>query len=458
MESKKNLPRLVIAGTESGVGKTTIATGIMAALKNRGLIVQPFKVGPDYIDPTYHTLATGTPSRNLDSWMLSHQAISELFARAAHKADISIIEGVMGLFDGHNGTDESGSTAEVAKLLNAPVILIIDAGKMARSAAAMALGYVKYDPGLNVAGFIVNNIGSDLHYSWVKEAIEQATYLPIVGYLPKDADFEMPERHLGLIPTVENAETKFIEPLRQQIDQTFDIDRLIKIARSARPVAGTSNLEPLLFPAEDLRAVVNIAYAWDEAFSFYYQDNLDLLKAYGARLLPFSPMHDGSIPKDAQGLYIGGGFPEIYAERLSHNQAIMDSIRKAASEGMPIYGECGGLMYLSEGITDFDGNRYPMTGLVPAWSRMTRKLARMGYVEFEPIEDTILSPKGTRLKGHEFHWSEMESDLYPPAHRIIHPQERSEGYVKGNLLASYLHLHFGTDPRLAKNFIASCLH
>jgi len=339
--------------------------------------------------------------------------------------------------------------------LNAPVILIIDAGRMARSAAAVALGYVKFDPSLNLAGFIVNNIGSERHLAWVKEAIENATSIPVVGYLPKNADFEMSERHLGLIPTVENAEINFIEPLCKQIELTFDIDKLLEIARSVQ-YAQIKPFESLLFPSEPVTPTVNIAYAWDEAFSFYYQDNLDLLEAYGARLLPFSPLHDSSIPQDAQGLYIGGGFPEMYAASLSGNQAIMDSIRKAALRDMPIYGECGGLMYLAEGITDFDGNRHPMTGLVPAWSRMTRKLARMGYVEFAPIEDTILASKGTRLKGHEFHWSEMESELYPPAHRIFHPQGINEGYLKGNLLASYLHIHFGTDPKLAKNFVESC--
>lgn len=451
-----NAPRLVIAGTESGVGKTTIATGIMAALKNRDLTVQTFKVGPDYIDPTYHTMATGLPSRNLDSWMLSHDTIVGLFGRAARKADISIIEGVMGLYDGHSGLDDSGSTAEVAKLLNAPTILIIDAGKMARSAAAVALGYMKFDPALSLSGFIVNNIGSERHFEWVKEAIEQATSIPVLGYLPKNGNFEMPERHLGLIPTIENVGAQFIEPLSRQIDKTIDMERLINIARSTPSI---DEPEDRIFPSDKdsiNRIPANIAYAWDEAFSFYYQDNLDLLEAYGARLWPFSPMHDNAIPESAQGIYIGGGFPEMYAEALSANQSIMNSLRKAASEGMPIYGECGGLMYLSQGITDFEGKRYPMVGLVPGWSVMTRTLARMGYVEVEFYQDTILGPKGMRLRGHEFHWSEMEGDLSSPANRIVSPDLRNEGHVNGNIFASYVHLHFGTDPSLAMNFISSC--
>ncbi|NQT74594.1 MAG: cobyrinate a,c-diamide synthase [Chloroflexi bacterium] len=455
MTLNSNTPRLIIAGTESGVGKTTIATGIMAALKNRGLRVQPFKVGPDYIDPTYHALATGLPSRNLDSWMLSHDAIAELFERAARKADVSVIEGVMGLFDGHSGSDEEGSTAEVAKILSAPVVLIINAGKMARSAAAVALGYARYDPVLDLEGFIINNVGSERHFEWVKEAIEQATSIPVLGYLPKDAQFEMQERHLGLIPTVENVGDRFIEPLCRQIEKTLSLDQLVEIARSAKPVPAHGHV-PLLFPINPLLQTVNIAYAWDEAFSFYYQDNLDLLEAYGARLIPFSPLDDKALPLDTQGVYIGGGFPEIYAERLSKNQAMLDSLREAADKCIPIYGECGGLMYLSQGITDFEGNRYQMVGLVPCESIMKNRLTRMGYVEFELNQDTILGSKGMRLRGHEFHWSEMEGQLSSPANRIIHPRTGNEGFVNGNVLASYVHLHFGTDPNLASNFIESC--
>ena len=448
-------PRLAIAGTESGVGKTTIATGIMAALRDRGLRVQPFKVGPDYIDPTYHTLATGLTSRNLDSWMLSLDAIAELFERAARKADVSVIEGVMGLFDGHSGSDEEGSTAEVAKVLNAPVVLIIDAGKMARSAAAVALGYARYDSELDLKGFIINNVGSERHFEWVNEAIEQATSIPVLGYLPKDEHLEMPERHLGLIPTVENVGVRFIEPLCQQIEKSIDIDRLIEIAHSVHPVK-VQHVEPSLFPTKAIPQTVNIAYAWDEAFSFYYQDNLDLLEAYGARLMPFSPLDDEALPLDTQGVYIGGGFPEIYAERLSKNQAMLNSLREAADKCIPIYGECGGLMYLSQGITDFEGNRYQMVGLVPCESIMKNRLTRMGYIQIETLQDTILSPKGNRFRGHEFHWSQLESEPNSLAYSVVHPRTGNEGFVNGNILASYVHLHFGTDTDLARNFIESC--
>ncbi|MFO8010944.1 MAG: cobyrinate a,c-diamide synthase [Dehalococcoidia bacterium] len=451
----ENLPRLIIAGTQSGVGKTAISSGIMAALKRRGLKIQPFKVGPDYIDPTYHMLAAGRPSRNLDSWILPHGAVIELFERSAKQVDISVIEGVMGLFDGHSGIDDSGSTAEMAKLLNAPTVLVIDAGRMARSAAAVASGYEKYDQDIDLRGCIINNVGSERHYQWVREAIEQATGLAVLGYLPGSASLQMPERHLGLIPAVENAGERFIEPLRRQIEETLDVNLLLSIARTAQPVE-TRGAEPLLFPSEPVPSTVNIAYAWDEAFNFYYQDNLDLLEAYGARLMPFSPLNDDELPPDTEGIYIGGGFPEIHASLISQNQPMMESILEAAGRQIPIFGECGGLMYLSEGITDFEGNRYNMMGLVPGWSVMKNQLARMGYVEIEFDRDTILGPQGMRLRGHEFHWSETKDMLNPWAFRIVHPVERREGYSNGNIMASYVHLHFGTDPDLARNFIKSC--
>ena len=258
-----------------------------------------------------------------------------------------------------------------------------------------------------------------------------------------------------MIPTVENVGDRFIEPLCEQIEKTIDIDRLLEIARSVPPVR-IESVEPGLFPNNPISPTVNIAYAWDEAFSFYYQDNLDLLEAYGARLMPFSPLDDVALPLDTQGVYIGGGFPEIYAERLSKNQTMLDSLREAAKNCIPIYGECGGLMYLSQGITNFEGNRYQMVGLVPCESIMKNKLTRMGYIQIETLQDTILSPKGNRFRGHEFHWSEMESEPNFPAYRVVHPRTGNEGFVSGSVLASYVHLHFGTDPNLARNFIAAC--
>lgn len=451
-----SVPRVVVAGVASGVGKTTIASAIMAALTRRGLRVQPFKVGPDYIDPSYHALATGRPSRNLDSWILTPEVVTELFSRAARKADIAVIEGVMGLFDGHSGGGDAGSTAEIAKLLKSPVVLIIDAGRIARSAGALALGYAKFDPELELRGFIVNNIGSSRHFEWVREAIEAATSLPVLGCLPKNAQFELPERHLGLVPTAEQTEAQIISHLGQKLAETIDVEHLIGIARSARPVTmGDAVL--LRFSTNGAAQLANIAVARDEAFSFYYQDNLDLLETHGARLLFFSPMHDKSLPRDTHGVYIGGGFPEMYSHALSANSAMRASIREAAARGMPVYAECGGLMYLSEGITDFDGNCHPMVGLVPGWSVMENRLVRLGYVEFEALSDNVLCSKGTRLRGHEFHWSRIEGECPAPAWAVSHPHQGVEGYVGANILASYMHIHFGTDSSLARRFVRFCM-
>jgi len=362
---------------------------------------------------------------------------------------------VMGLFDGHSGLDDAGSTAQVAKLLKSPVILVINVGSMARSAAAIALGYLKFDPALPLKGFIVNGVGSPKHFQWVKEAIEEMTSLPVLGYLPKnEPDLKLPERHLGLVPTAEQGElVAFFDKLVAQLEETLDIDGLVQIAQSSQP------LEPEnsdLFPVEAVSPLVRIAVARDEAFSFYYQDNLDLLEAHGAELVYFSPLNDQALPEGIGGIYIGGGFPEMFAEKLSQNQSFIADLKRVASEGMPIYAECGGLMYLCRGVTDFEGNRHPLAGLVPGWSMMTQKLSRMGYIEVEVLKSNILMPAGTRLRGHEFHWSALEEALPSPAYKMTHPDITDEGYAEGNLLASYVHLHFGTDPRLAPNFIRSC--
>lgn len=449
------LPRLVLAGTWSGVGKTTLATGIMAALRARGLVVQPFKVGPDYIDPSYHTLACGRPSRNFDAWMVPPDNCLEFFRRACVGTEIAIIEGVMGLFDGHSGLDDTGSTAHVARLLDAPVVLVMDVGKTCRSAAAVALGFSRMDPRLRIAGVILNRIGSQRHYHWTKEAVETETGIPVLGYLPKDADLHIPERHLGLVPTAERGRIEgFLSHLRQVIEDYINLDALLEVARSA---GRFESPQSSLFPAGDAQSRAILAVARDEAFSFYYQDNLDLLETYGAKLRYFSPLHDPVLPPEAQGIYLGGGFPEVYAEGLSANEPMLRSIRDAAGRGVQIYGECGGLMYLSEGITDFEGRRFPMVGLVPRWSIMQRKRVILGYAEVEARESSMLAARGSTLRGHIFHWSEIEP--LPPeasAYRVLGPEIRWDGYLKENLLASYVHLHFGADPELARNFVGAC--
>ena len=453
--TERQIPRLVIGGTTSGVGKTTIAAGLMAALTRRGLRVQPYKVGPDYIDPSYHAAATGRPSRNLDAWMLPEATVIELFARSSERADIALVEGVMGLFDGLSGLDEAGSTAQMAKLLRAPVLLVLDVSRTARSAAAMALGYARLDPGLRLAGVILNRVGGTRHREWTKEAIEGLTGLPVLGALPDARELELPERHLGLIPVAEQASLEvFLDGLTLLIERYLDLDRLIALASSAPPLPLRS---ATLFARETPTSAVRIAVARDEAFSFYYADGLDLLAAAGAELVRFSPLRDQALPEGVQGLYLGGGFPELFANQLAANEALRREILEAAHDGMPIYAECGGLMYLAEAIVDFDGKSFPMAGAVPGRAVMERGRLRIGYVEVEPLRENILAGPGTRLRGHEFHYAHWEiSGPSSPAYRILNQDGRQEGYVRDNLLATFVHLHLATDPRLADRFVASC--
>jgi cobyrinic acid a,c-diamide synthase len=449
------VPRLVIGGTTSGVGKTTIAVGVMAALVRRGLNVQPYKVGPDYIDPSYHAVAAGRSSRNLDAWMLSEATVLELFARSSEGADIALIEGVMGLFDGLSGLDEAGSTAQMAKVLRAPVLLVLDVSRTARSAAAMALGYARLDPGVRLAGIILNRVAGPRHRDWTKEAVEGLAGLPVLGALPEVPDLALPERHLGLVPATERQPLDaFLERLVPIIEGHLDLDRLIALAAQAEPVPLAS---ASLFKIDVPTRPVRIALAQDEAFSFYYADGLDLLTAAGADLVRFSPIHDASLPAGAQGLYIGGGFPELFGDQLEANGRMRREILESARDGMPIYAECGGLMYLTEAIVDFDGTSFPMVGAVPGRAVMERGRLRIGYVEVEPLGENILAGPGTRLRGHEFHCARWDgAGSASPAYSIVNLDGRPEGYQCGNLLATFIHLHLATDASLAGRFVASC--
>jgi cobyrinic acid a,c-diamide synthase len=453
-----NIPRLVIAGTSSGVGKTTITTGLIAALRERGLRVQPFKCGPDYIDPGYLSLAAGSPCHNLDSWMLPRESLVELFTHAAREADIAVVEGVMGLYDGRNGLEGAGSTAEIARWLCAPVILIIDVAKMSGSAAAIALGYRQLDPEVNLSGVILNNVGSPSHLHWVTEAVEKKAGTPVLGYLPKNVEISIPERHLGLVPTAESRElSEYVERIREQVESTVDVATILRLTGMTEPLPQV--IEGKLFPQKAEPVRVNIAVAQDEAFSFYYQDNLDLLAAWGAELRFVSPSHDATLPSDTQGVYIGGGFPEMYAGELEANTKFKRALVEAAKAGMPVYAECGGLMYISQGIIDFEGNKHAMVGLVPGWAVMQKKRARMGYAVAEVLRDSILAHSGERLHGHLFHWSKLPEPTERAAYRILEPEEQLEGFILGtesNILGSYLHLHFGSEPSLAKRFVESC--
>ena len=455
MGSDATTPAFVLAGTRSGVGKTTIATGIMGALARRGLRVQPFKCGPDYIDPSYHLMACGVPSRNIDTWLLPHDTALELYSRAAQSSDVAVVEGVMGLYDGHANLTEQGSTAEVAKLLRAPVVLIASAARVARSIAAEVLGFQKFDPSVNIAGVILNGVGSPRHLEFCKPPIEDATGLPVIGHLPRRDDLRVPERHLGLIPTVEGVVVEeWFDKLTEQVEQTIDLDRLLELSR----LAGAPEIAPTVFPPEPQSCRTRIAVAQDKAFNFYYQDSLDLLEAWGADLVPFSPLDDSVLPDDIGGIYIGGGFPELFVRELAANTGMMQAIRDAHSQRQKIYAECGGLMYLGETLTDFDGEEHPMVGLIPAKSSMSKGKLTLGYRKVEALADGVLLAKGERVRGHEFHWSVADSPASPEqATYAVRSQDgRIEGFRRGSLWASYIHVHLGSRPDMARRFVEEC--
>lgn len=461
--------RLIIAGASSHVGKTTLTTGLLAAFRRRGLDVRPFKAGPDYIDPTYHTLAAGKPSRNLDGWMLPHDRLRTLFAHATAGGDLAVIEGVMGLYDGYDYTGEAGSTAELAKLLHAPVVLVLDVRAQARSAAAVALGFKMLDPTVPLAGFLCNRVGSDSHYRGVKAAIEDATGLPVLGGIPRADDLVIPERHLGLTPTSERGDlAALVDGLAELVAQSCDLDALWAIAQGAdtdEPRAGVG-LPSVLKPSHGsaFRATPVIAVAQDRAFSFYYADNLDLLAACGAVVVPFSPLADDTLPPGTAAVYLGGGFPETYAAHLSANAPMRAAMRAAIAAGMPCYAECGGLMYLTDALVALTGTRYPMVGVLPGYAVMQQRRARLGYTTVRARVDTPLLHAGEEARGHEFHYSAWEGvpadlphayDVQPRRADAAAP--RPEGYACGNLLASYVHLHFWSNPDLARRFVQTAI-
>jgi cobyrinic acid a,c-diamide synthase len=449
------LKAIVIAGTTSGVGKTTIAVGLMGALRRRKLKVQPFKAGPDYIDPSYHTGVTGEPSRNLDTWLLPDSAVLELFARAMMGKDIAVIEGVMGLFDGHSSKGDDGSTAELAKLLGAPVILVVDSRKGARSLAAMVAGYKSFDTSLKLCGVILNGIGSERHLKMCQEAIEHYTGVSVLGYLPLRENLSLPERHLGLVPAVEHpANQEFFDLLIAQCEATLQIPEIIRLSEKA----SVPEMEPLLFPPVLKPPIVKIAVAKDKAFSFYYQDNLDLLEAWGAEIMPFSPLQDTDLPENVSGIYIGGGFPELHAADLASNFSIKHKLKEAVKRGMPVYGECGGLMYLGRSISDFHGNEFPMVEAIPVSSRLDSHRLSLGYRTVQALNDGPVLRNGEVVRGHEFHWSILDDSQMPAnAYKFLENNERLEGFQINNLLASYVHLHFGSLPYLAQCFVNNCL-
>ena len=450
-------PRIIFAGTNSGVGKTTLTMGLILALKRRGFNVQPFKAGPDYIDTSYHTHVSGRICRNLDPWMLSKNTILELFQRQAKSSDISVIEGAMGLYDGLLGKQE-GSSAHLAKITRSPVILIVDARSLSRSAAAIVLGYKEFDREVDLRGVILNNIASDSHYRSIKYAIEKDVRLPVFGFLPKDKGLSLPERHLGLIPAQEKKPLDgLLKKVAKLIESNIDINAVIAVAKGAKLLPDFKRKIFLQKPADNK---INIALARDESFNFYYQDNLDIFTHYGANIIEFSPIKDKTLPPDINGIYIGGGFPELFASKLSKNSALRKDILSRAKKGMPIYAECAGLMYLSKNISDFRGRSFPMSGVFDFSVKMGKRLSALGYVNVEVFKDNILSNESERIRGHIFHWSYLNRE--PKKNETVFKVKKKgrgpllDGFFRWNVLACYTHLHFGSNVKFARNFISNC--
>lgn len=444
--------RIIVAGTHSSVGKTTVTVGLLAAWRRLGLQPAPFKVGPDYIDPTLHAQAAGRPSRNLDVWLLDEPTLRTVLRRGTRGAGLAVVEGVMGLFDGIGATQD-GSTAALARTLACPVILVLDVAAMSGTAAALVLGCQRMQPGVQLAGVVLNRVGTDRHLNATAEAIQNVTGLPVLGSLPDDPRLAIPERHLGLVPAAEGgipADT--LARLADLVIERFDLTALSRIAESAPALPEAPEVSVVSVPGD-----VRIAVAQDRAFGFYYQDTIDLLRECGAEIVAFSPLDDESLPVGADGLYLGGGFPELYAAALAGNRGMRAAIQAHAARGRPIYAECGGLMALGQSLTTFEGETLPMFGLLPVASRMRRETLTIGYREVVALRASSLMDVGTRVRGHEFHWSVADP---PPAelaaYRVLGGDDRLEGFCVGSTLASYVHQNLAGAPQLAQHFVGQC--
>lgn len=452
----QKIPRLVIAAPSSGSGKTTFSMGLMAAFCRRGLKVQPFKVGPDYIDPAFHTGITGRNSINLDGWMLEEPVLRQLFAKGSQGADLSIVEGVMGLYDGYGADPMEGSTAGMAKILQAPVILIMTIDAMAASAAAIAYGLKEFGP-VNLKGIVINKPSSPHHYQIVKDAIEKYAGVQVLGFLSKTTDIELKSRHLGLVQSSETENLpEIVDVLADLIEENIDLDLLLKVAEDASPWEFEIPASPDIRKAE-----FKIAVARDQAFSFYYHENLSMLCRLGAELVFFSPIRDKALPRDSCGVYIGGGYPEVFAPEIAANTALMQDIKEKAEQGMPIYGECGGYMYLNKNFTNDAGEIFPFVGIFDGEAVMTNRLQNFGYLEVLGLTDTVLFEKGERIKAHEFHKSKIlrTDDNFCMQGEKVKNGAKTQwhcGRKYKNVFGMYPHIYFPANEKFAINFVRHC--
>ncbi len=457
MKNTTHKKGLIIAGTNSGCGKTTVSLALMAWLTGKGYSVSPFKVGPDFIDPGHHRRITGIESRNLDGWMLDREYNCMTFRKGHEGSDISIIEGVMGLFDGFSGKDQAGSTAEMAKWLGLPVVLVVNARSMARSAAALVQGFENFDPELSFAGVIFNRIGSENHLRYLTEAMEGNVRMPCLGGILRDESIEIPERHLGLVTEDEHMLSgEDLGLLSDIIENRIDTDLIFKEICQGQRQESDKNM---------LNKSIKIGVARDKAFCFYYKDNLDLLEKAGAELVFFSPISDKKLPEGIKGIYLGGGYPEVFAKQLSENRTMLAEIKQTSRSSMPVYAECGGFMYLCRSVIDHDGDLYKMSGCFPFGTKMLKGRKALGYREITMMDDTVLGKKGTVVRGHEFHYSEIDNK--EEQNEVDHVYKVSpragvtkleEGYRMGNTLGSYVHLHFGSNPEICRHFIKSAVN
>ncbi|MFI1417795.1 cobyrinate a,c-diamide synthase [Streptomyces sp. NPDC020731] len=464
------VPRLVIAAPSSGSGKTTVATGLMAALSARGFAVSPHKVGPDYIDPGYHSLATGRVGRNLDAYLCGPELVAPLFAHGAGGCDIAVVEGVMGLYDGAAGEGELASTAQVAKLLRAPVVLVVDASSQSRSVAALVHGFVSWDPEVRVGGVILNKVASDRHEELLREALDSVG-VPVMGVLRRAAQVETPSRHLGLVPVAERGAlaVEAVSAMAAQVAAGCDLSALVALARSAGALEGAGwdagealvsppppplpSPAPGAVPPDPPSALDGpvVALAGGAAFTFSYAEHAELLSAAGAEVVTFDPLRDEELPERTAGLVIGGGFPEVYAAELSANDQLRKTVAALAESGAPVAAECAGLLYLCR---ELDG--LPMCGVLDASARMSERLT-LGYRDAVAVSDSALAGAGTRMRGHEFHRTVVEPGAGDaPAWGVRAPERRVEGFVQRGVHASYLHTHWASEPGVARRFVERC--